>query len=319
MGIDLRRLRLLADVERLGTIAAVAERTHLTASAVSQQLQHLAREVGRPLLERRGRGVLLTAYGRALVATLRETERHLAATRDLLLATEAGEVGAVRVGSLTTGITCLLAPALAALRRSDPGIRVEVFEVDARAGVARLDAGDLDLVVSVDFPGAPSTADARYRRTDLLDDVMDVALPTGHALAGEPSLTLGQLAEETWVGPAASEPCGHILAGLCAVAGYTPDLRHHCAEWEAVAALVNAGAGISLVPRMAQPLRPPSPRIVPLAGDPASRRIFTLARADASGAALLAVDRALAAAAGSSPAGHGSGMPPVTPMRSPVM
>lgn len=298
LGIDLRRLRLLADVERLGTIAAVAKNAHLTASAVSQQLQLLAREVGRPLLERHGRGVLLTAHGRAVVAVLRQTERHLAATRDLLLAAETGQVGTVRVGGFATSITRLVAPALAALRRTDPGVRVEVFEVDARVAVTRLDAGGLDLVVSVDFPGAPSPTDARYRRTDLFDDVMDVALPAEHALAGEPSLTLAQLAEETWVGPAASEPCGHILAGLCAVAGYTPDLRHHCTEWDAVAALVRAGAGISLVPRTAQPLRQPSPRIVPLAGDPASRRVHALSRAQATGPALSAVIDALLTVAG---------------------
>lgn len=297
LGFDLRRLRLLADVERLGTIAAVARRSHLTASAVSQQLQLLAREVGRPLLERHGRGVLLTDHGRAVVAVLRQTERHLAATRDLLVAAETGQVGTVRVGGFATSITRLVAPALAALRRTDPGLRVEVFEVDAREAVARLDAGSLDLLVSVDVPGGPSPTDARYRRTDLLDDVMDVALPAEHALAGEPSLTLAQLAEETWVGPAASEPCGHILTGLCAVAGYTPDLRHHCAEWDAVAALVRAGAGISLVPRTAQPLRPPSPSIVPLVGDPASRRIHALSRAQPAGPALTAVTAALVAAA----------------------
>ena len=58
--VDWRKLRLLHELDRRGTIAAVADAMYLTPSAVSQQLAALAREVGAPLLERRGRSVVLT-------------------------------------------------------------------------------------------------------------------------------------------------------------------------------------------------------------------------------------------------------------------
>ena len=65
--LDVRRLRLLCDLARLGTIAAVATAHTYTPSAVSQQLSALEREAGLPLLERTGRRVALTAAGRLLV------------------------------------------------------------------------------------------------------------------------------------------------------------------------------------------------------------------------------------------------------------
>src|ERR671910_202137 len=60
MMLDLRRLRLLRELNERGTIAAVADALQFTPSAISQQLAILEREAGVPLLERAGRGVRLT-------------------------------------------------------------------------------------------------------------------------------------------------------------------------------------------------------------------------------------------------------------------
>src|ERR671921_927316 len=65
--LDLRRLRLLRELQARGTIAAVAEALQFTPSAVSQQLAILEREAGVPLLERAGRGVRLTDPALVLV------------------------------------------------------------------------------------------------------------------------------------------------------------------------------------------------------------------------------------------------------------
>ncbi len=93
----------------------------------------------------------------------------------------------------------------------------------ARQAIARLDTGDLDLVVTAELPGAPSTADARCRRSDLLDDVMDVALPPGHALAGEPSLA--ELAGRRGWGQQRASPAGTSWPGRA----LSPVTRPTCA------------------------------------------------------------------------------------------
>src|SRR5881227_2069431 len=65
--LDLRRLRLLRELNARGTIAAVADAVQFTPSAVSQQLAMLEREAGVPLLQRAGRGVRLTDAALGLV------------------------------------------------------------------------------------------------------------------------------------------------------------------------------------------------------------------------------------------------------------
>jgi DNA-binding transcriptional LysR family regulator len=277
--VDWRKLRLLHELDRRGTITATAEAMYLTPSAVSQQLASLARDVGAPLLERRGRTVVLTGQARLLLAHA-ESMRELAErTRAAMDAWAEGTVGLVRVGSLATGITALVGPAIAALRLDRPGLTVLVSEREPDEALDLLDAGELDITVTVDYLGAPSREDARYHRVDLIADVMDAVVPAGHPLAGRDAIGLTELAGDVWVGAAASDACSHIVTGICAAAGFSPDVQHYCREWDAVAGLVAAGVGVALIPRSAQPLRPCGLAVLPVVGAPASRQLFALVRA----------------------------------------
>ncbi|MGH3165898.1 MAG: LysR family transcriptional regulator [Trebonia sp.] len=294
-----RKLRLLDELDRRGTIAATADAMHLTPSAVSQQLAGLSRDIGVPLLERRGRTVVLTGQARLLLSHAEGMRELTERTRAALEAWSDGSVGYVRIGSLATGIAALVAPALLRLREERPGLTVRVSEQEPREALGLLDAGEIEIAVTVDYPGAPSRQDARYRRVDLIADVMDAVVPADHALAGRACVDLAELATEVWVGAAAGDPCGHIVNGICAVSGFAPDVQYHCQEWDAVAALVAAGAGVALVPRSAQPLRPPRLTVLPVTGAPATRLVFALLRAgteaDPATATVLGAMRAVAA------------------------
>src|SRR3984957_20709514 len=128
--VDWRKLKLLSELDRRGTIAATAEALHLTPSAVSQQLAGLARELGVPLLERRGRTVVLTGQGRLMLEHAQNMRELAERTRAALDAWAGGTVGFVRVGGLSTAITALVAPAVAQLRQDRPGLTVRVSERD---------------------------------------------------------------------------------------------------------------------------------------------------------------------------------------------
>jgi DNA-binding transcriptional LysR family regulator len=297
--IDLRKLRLLSELERRGTLTAVALVLHLTPSAVSQQLASLSRELGVPLLERRGRSVTLTGQARVMLRHAEAMQEQLERTRAALAEWSDGTTGQLRIGSLTTGITSIVAPAVRVLREERPGLEIRVVEVDPEEAVARLDRGELDVVVAVDFPGLPGRDSRRFHRVDLIIDVMDAALPPGHPLAGEASVSLADLAAEPWVGGSTTDNCSQITLSACAASGFSPDTRHQASGWEAVAALVSAGAGVALIPRLAHPLQQQDFTILPLSGEPAARVLFALVRAgtqlDPGTAAVLATLRKIAA------------------------
>src|SRR5680860_1587269 len=106
--LDLKRLRVLAEVARQGSFSAAAEALYLSQSAVSQQVATLEREVGMPLLERTSEGPKLTDAGRVLVGhaeaamcRLDEAEREVAAIAGL-------EGGEVRIASFPSASVTLL-------------------------------------------------------------------------------------------------------------------------------------------------------------------------------------------------------------------
>jgi DNA-binding transcriptional LysR family regulator len=296
--IDLRRLRLLAELQRHGTIAATAAALHLTPSAVSQQLAALSRQVGVPLLEKRGRGVVLTGAARLLLGHADAVAAQLERARHDLAAWVRDERGEVVVGSFASAVSGLLPAALAALGDRHPDLGVTVVEAEPPELFTRLDAGQVDVAVCVDYAAVPPRTDRRYRRRQLLVEPLDLALPGGHpATATADPVALPDLAEDPWVVGEPGSCCGAITRAVCAAAGFTPDIRHHVDDWQAVAALVAAGAGVALVPRLAQPVGRDGLVLRPVAGAPPTRTVFAAVRAGADRNPLLAavVDALVAA------------------------
>ncbi len=279
--IDLRRLRVLRELEQRGTVAATAQALHLTPSAVSQQLAGLSREVGVPLLRKHGRSVRLTGQARVLLDHAVVVHEQLERARADLAAWDDGTIGEVRVGSLSTGLSALVAPTFARLSVERPGITMKIEESEPPEVFTALDVGDLDVVVSSDYQDGPARHDPRYHRVDLLADPLDAVLPEGHPLIRTRGLRLESLAAEPWVGSGQGDPCSQILQAVCAAAGFTPVVTHRTTEWGAVAALVAAGCGVALIPRLAQPLPVDGVVVCPVVATPAARRIFAAVRAGA--------------------------------------
>jgi DNA-binding transcriptional LysR family regulator len=284
--LDLRRLRILQEVERRGTVSAAAVALHLTPSAVSQQLAGLARDLEVPLMERQGRGVRLTGQARVLLEHAAVIQAQVARARADLDAWGDGAIGSVRIGSLSTGIASVVAAAMARLRACNPGIDLRVSESEPPMIFDKLESGEFDIVISADYADAPRREDPRYHRVDLLTDKLDAVLPEGHELLDDDTvrdgIRLDRLASYPWIDSSQDKPCSQITKAVCAAAGFSPDVQHECWEWDAVAALVAAGAGVALIPRLAQPLRQRSLVTIPVVGSPASRLIFAAVRASST-------------------------------------
>jgi molybdate transport repressor ModE-like protein len=286
--IDPRRIRVLREVAQRGTVTGAAADLHLTPSAVSQQIAALARDLGVPLLEKTGRGVRLTGQAQVILQHASVVQAQFERARADLAAFADGARGSVALAGFSTAISGLIAPAMRLLAERRPGITVTAVEMDPPEVFTRLDRGELDVVVAVDHRGVPPHTDPHYFRQPLLADRFDVGLPDGHAFAGRESLSLAELAGETFVAAAPHSSCAEVTMAACAAAGFTPDIRHYSSDWNAVASLVAVGCGVALVPRLAQPLVVSGFSLRPLAGMGAARNIFAAVRAGAQDDPVLA-------------------------------
>ena len=175
--LDVRRLRLLCDLSRLGTIAAVAQAHTYTPSAVSQQLSVLEREAGVPLLERTGRRVTLTAAGRTLVQHAETVLAALEQTTAALAAAATGLSGPLRIGAFPTAVRTLLPGALVALGQQHPGLELMVTELDPVDVPAALRERRLDVGLLNDYDVVPVEPDPALDAVSLLDETVFLAVP----------------------------------------------------------------------------------------------------------------------------------------------
>src|SRR3954470_7627454 len=185
--LDLRRLRLLRELDERGTIAAVADALRFTPSAVSQQLAILEREAGVPLLERAGRGVRLTDSALMLVEHA-DALLERAALAEADLAAAAGTlIGRARIAGFQSVVLRIALPAMQALARDAPRLRCELVEAEPEQAIPALAVGDLDLVLGDEWQHGPRRLPAGLERHDLFEDPVQLALPARHTSAGRPA------------------------------------------------------------------------------------------------------------------------------------
>ncbi|HEX9041392.1 MAG TPA: LysR family transcriptional regulator [Trebonia sp.] len=242
--IDVRRLRLLLELDRRGTITAVAEALAYTPSAVSQQLAALEREAGVPLLERAGRkvaltpaGTVLAGYAESVLAVLEEASAALAATRDTL-------AGPLRIGAFPSAARVILPPALVALGRDHPALELMVTELDPVDVPDALHGGALDVALTFVYDYVPATPDPALDSEPLLEEAVYLA-------TSDPARTsAGDCRDAPWIAGSPGTLCHSLILRACEASGFTPHVRHYADDFGTVLALVAAGQGVSLIPQL---------------------------------------------------------------------
>ncbi|MCT2592873.1 LysR family transcriptional regulator [Streptomyces sp. N2-109] len=247
--LDVRRMQVLRAVVTSGSVTAAAADLGYTPSAVSQQVAALEKEAGAALLERVGRGVRPTAAGRLLTEHAAGIGERVAEAEAALADLLAGRTGRLSVHYFATAGATLVAPALARLRRTHPGVRIELRLSDPADPLSAVKQGRADLATVVRPHGRPAPG---VRLIHLLDDPYRAVLPRGHRLAAREVIDLAELADEPWVAtewPAG--PCLETILDACATAGFTPHFAVQSEDCTTALGFVAAGLGISLVPRVA--------------------------------------------------------------------
>ncbi|WP_432548314.1 LysR family transcriptional regulator [Kineococcus sp. SYSU DK004] len=279
--LDVHRLRLLRELHRRGTLAAVARALSYSPSAVSQQLSLLEHETGVQLLERVGRGVRLTAPARVLVEHADAVIERLERAEADLAASLSEVTGTVRVASFQTVLLALVPAALTRLAAEHPALRVEITQLEPEEAFAALLAHDVDLVLGEEYPGLPRVLEDGVDEEDLAHDGLRLALPRHGPLARLPE-DLAALAGAPWVmDPPASLPARWAVA-RCRAAGFEPDVRIETPDPLLQSHLVETGHAVALLPDLLWTQLHPDLRLAALPGDPV-RRLYTGARRGTAG------------------------------------
>jgi len=244
--MDLAALRTFVTVAEFGSFSRAAEALHVAQPAVSAQIKRLERDLRVQLFDRSTRRVQLTAAGQALLprAQLILGEAERAQTEARLMS--AGLTGRVALGFVGTATYSLLPQVVRAVRAQLPSVELEVFGEQLTPSLAAdLAEHRLDIAVMRD-PLPDPGLDLRPLRSERFV----AALPADHRLAGEDSIDLAALAEDTFI----THPSGRrsvtydAVVQACAQAGFAPREVLEIRETATLVAFVAAGLGVALVP-----------------------------------------------------------------------
>ncbi|MEJ7745146.1 MAG: LysR family transcriptional regulator [Nocardioidaceae bacterium] len=254
MELSLRRLRILREVAHHGGVTVAAREMHYSPSGISQQMAALEQDIGAPVLERRGRGIVLTEVGRVLLG---HAEILLAAERDAQAAVE--QVRDTLAVELTVGVFSTVAAGLMPgiirdLAQCHPDIRLRTREIDPDDAGIELRHGHLDLAFLIDYPNATEPWAPGITIIPAMHDELHIAAPAGHFPTAK--VRLADLADQDWVMSGAQTYYGRAVRYACRQAGFDIRITHQVDEQATALAMVAAGLGITLMSELGRVFLP---------------------------------------------------------------
>jgi len=253
--IDLGALTSLRAVATHGSVVAAADALGFTPSAVSQQVKRLEKQAGVPLLERVGRGVMLTSHGRHLVdagarllTDLEEIEAGLHQQAEAV-------AGHLRLVAFSTAMRGLVAPAVADLVDAHHDLTISLSEREPWDTIDLVASGQCEIGIVHSWGDVPLAIPDHLTRISVASDEAEVIVHRTHRLATRRRITPRDLVDEDWIATPDGTICRQWLTRMHDGTGRLPRIAHQSMEFDSHLTLVRARLGIALVPRLGrQPL-----------------------------------------------------------------
>ena len=243
---DWRDLELFVAAAEAGSIARAAERSHTVASAISKRLSDLEGALGVALLERHRRGISLTPAGEVLLGRARGLIEQARQLESEIRGFGAGMTGQVRLFANISAIVQFLPAALARFAEENPNLQIHLEEQVSSRVVQAVLEGTADIGIVSDLIQHPDLEQLPFRCDELV-----LLVPPCHALQNKRQLAFAEALDFPLIGLHASGALHAYLLRAAAEAGRELPLRIRVTSFDAVCAMVAAGLGVGVVPRMA--------------------------------------------------------------------
>lgn len=244
--MELYQLAYFIEVAHQQNFTRAAQRLNLAQPALSQQIRKLETELGAPLLVRGRKHTLLTAAGAAFLPRAVELIALAESAKQAVADVAQLRRGRLVVASIATLSACWLPTAIQRFRALHPHIELELRE-ESSLGVAELVENSVAELGLLQLP----VERKHFQVEELFTEPFLVLLPEGHPLAARKQLLLTELTEEAFIfykGMVRS-----LTLEACRTAGFEPRVACESTELETVRALVRAGLGIAVLPKLAIP------------------------------------------------------------------
>jgi DNA-binding transcriptional LysR family regulator len=274
--VSISGLQAIASLASEGSMTAAARALGYTPSAVSQQISKLERDVRQVLVEQNGRVATLSPAGRVVAEAagriLNEIEQ-----MQLQLENERKTVaGTLTLAAFATATRGVIPRALRRLRSDWPRLKCQLVEADSHHAMALVEDGSVDIAIVHDWLEMPLVLSPGLSARHLGNDISDVLVHVAHRLADRRSVAMSELGGEVWLYEPGSVAHDLLVKSFTDISN-TRIFGHGVAEYASQIAMVGAGLGVALVPRMGRGAVPNTVRVLPVAPTP-TRQVYAVWR-----------------------------------------
>lgn len=250
--MNLRRIHHFVVLAETLNFRRAAERLHITQPPLSVSIRKLESELGIKLFVRSANGVTLTSSGQAVLAEARRLLFHGSQLMQLADSASDGTSGSLHVGFVGSTAVGMLQKLVPLFHNEYPGVELILREATSASIVQLVEVAALD----IGLVRTPLLESPKACLVPLEQDTLIAALPRGNLLAKKGMLSLGDLANESFIMYSRTEGAGlHSAAMLaCQQAGFLPQVTQEAVQIQTMLALVESGLGVALVPSVMQRL-----------------------------------------------------------------
>ncbi|GAA1336715.1 LysR family transcriptional regulator [Arthrobacter roseus] len=273
---DLNRLRIWRAVVSTASVTAAARTVQYSPASVSQHIIALEKSVGFPFYRKVGRGIEITDAGRRLASESETLFTEVERLTAFVEATRSGPRPRLTIGCFSSVAKEWIPAVLRDAVRQIPDLQFDIMTNEPLASTERR-LGDVEIVIEPGYAG--STEYLGYLREILMDDDYMLVLPHAHALARQSEVAVAQLIAEPMVDlDVHGSPSGDVMDHATQAVGFTPNYVARADDHYGILAMVAAGIGVTVLPRLAIGDLPGGLTARPLVDPKPLRRVVLLVR-----------------------------------------
>ena len=241
--MNIRDFEYLVALDELRSFRKASERCHVTQPTLSGQLRKLEDYLGVLLVERTKRKVMLTPVGKEVVRRARLILQEVEQIEEISVSFKDPMQGKLRMGLIPTLGPYLLPFMIPAMVQEYPRLQLFLYEEQTHILLKKLSDAELDVIIL-----ALPISSSGLSEIELFDEPFLLALPRGHELSIQDSVSLSDLSEERIL----LLEDGHCLRDqaleVCMMAGATENPEFQGTSLETLRHMVSAGMGVTLMP-----------------------------------------------------------------------
>ncbi len=241
--MDIKTLRYFVEVVRQQSFTRAAQNLYVTQPTISKMLRNLEEELACTLLIRDGRKLLLTDTGRvvyergiAILAEFRQLEAELSDIHHL-------DKGMLRLG-IPPMVGMLMAGPIGLYRQRYPGVELKISEFGSLTVQQAVMNGELDMAITA----LPLDEEQAFSILPLFSHPLYVLAPRSGEWVQRDYIEPKALAAHPLLLYNDDFALSRQLMQLFATQGINPSVAVRSGQWDFLAAMVQAGVGIAILP-----------------------------------------------------------------------